>query len=92
MEEVEQIDELKKSTLASYVKKASADQYFRGKNTQYHDTKAQQADGPFAKETKRKHYAKASNAERKATNRDTGIGRAVDRLTKEEAERNLKNK
>ena len=84
-EEVE-LDELNKSTLASYVKKASADQYFRGKNVQYHDTKAQKADGPFAKETKRKHYAKASNAERIAANRDTGIGRAVDRLTKEEVE------
>ena len=91
-EEVEQIDELSPKTLGSYVKKASADQYYRGKNVQYHDTKAQKADGPFAKETKRKHYAKASDAERKAANRDTGIGRAVDRLTRESADVNEASK
>jgi hypothetical protein len=83
MEEVEQLDELSPKTLGSYVKKASADQYYRGKNVQYHDTKAQKADGPFSKETKRKHYAKASDAERIAAKRDTGISRAIRRLTRE---------
>jgi hypothetical protein len=85
-EEVEQIDELSKKTLGSYVKKASADQYFKGQDAQYHDNKAKKAEGPFAKETKKKHYALAARANDKASNRDTGISRAVDRLTKEEVE------
>jgi hypothetical protein len=85
-EEVEQIDELKKSTLASYVKKASTDQYLKGQAVQYHTNKAQTADGVFAKQSKEKHYDAADKALKKASNRDTGIGRAVDRLAKEEVE------
>lgn len=81
-----QLDELSKKTLSSYVKKASADQYFKGQDVQYHDNKARNAEGPFAKETKKKHYALAAKANEKASNRDTGIGRAIDRLTKEEVE------
>lgn len=83
-EEVEQIDELSKKTLGSYIKKASADQYFKGQDAMYHDNKAKNADGPFAKETKKKHYDLAAKANEKASNRDTGIGRAIDRMTKEE--------
>jgi hypothetical protein len=82
----EQIDELKKSTLASYVKKASTDQYLKGQAVQYHTNKAQTADGVFAKQSKEKHYDAADKALKKASNRDTGIGRAVDRLAKEEVE------
>ncbi len=85
----EQIDELKKSTLASYVKKASTDQYLKGQAVQYHTNKAQTADGVFAKQSKEKHYDAADKALKKASNRDTGIGRAVDRLAKEEAEKQL---
>ncbi len=81
-----QIDELKKSTLASYVKKASTDQYLKGQAVQYHTNKAQTADGAFAKQSKEKHYDAADKALKKASNRDTGIGRAVDRLAKEEVE------
>jgi hypothetical protein len=81
-----ELDEISKKTLASYVKKASADQYFKGQDAQYHDNKAKKAEGPFAKETKKKHYALAARANDKASNRDTGIGRAVDRLTREEVE------
>lgn len=87
MEEgVEQIDELSKKTLGSYVKKASTDQYLKGQAVQYHTNKAQTADGVFAKQSKEKHYDAADKALKKASNRDTGIGRAVDRLTKEEVE------
>lgn len=85
-EEAEQIDELKKSTLASYVKKASTDQYLKGQAVQYHTNKAQTADGVFAKQSKEKHYDAADKALKKASNRDTGIGRAADRLAKEEVE------
>ncbi len=85
-EEVEQIDELSKKTLSSYVKKASTDQYLKGQAVQYHTNKAQTADGAFAKQSKEKHYDAADKALKKASNRDTGIGRAVDRLTKEEVE------
>ncbi len=81
-----QIDELKKSTLASYVKKASTDQYLKGQAVQYHTNKAQTADGAFAKQSKEKHYDAADKALKKASNRDTGIGRAVNRLAKEEVE------
>jgi hypothetical protein len=85
-EEVEQLDELSPKTLGSYIKKASADQYFKGQDAQYHDNKAKNAEDPFAKETKKKHYALAARANDKASNRDTGITRAVNRLTKEEVE------
>lgn len=85
-EEVEQIDELSKKTLGSYIKKASTDQYLKGQAVQYHTNKAQTADGAFAKQSKEKHYDAADKALKKASNRDTGIGRAVDRMTKEEVE------
>ena len=87
-EEVEQIDELKRSTLASYVKKASTDQYLKGQAVQYHTNKAQTADGVFAKQSKEKHYDAADKALKKASNRDTGIQRAADKLAKEEVEIN----
>lgn len=85
-EEVEQIDELKKSTLASYVKKASTDQFLKGQAVQYHTNKAQNADGAFAKQSKEKHYDAADKALKKASNRDTGIQRAADRLARESVE------
>jgi len=88
-EEVEQIDELSKKTLSSYVKKASTDQYLKGQSVQYHTNKANTAQGAdigFTKAIRKKHMSAADDALRKASNRDTGIGRAVDRLTKEEVE------
>ena len=85
-EEVAQIDELSKKTLGSYVKKASTDQYLKGQAVQYHTNKANDGPKTFERETRKKHMNAADNALRKASNRDTGIGRAVDRLTKEEVE------
>jgi hypothetical protein len=88
-EEVEQIDELSKKTLGSYVKKAGTDQYLKGQSVQYHTNKANTAQGAdigFTKAIRKKHMNAADDALRKASNRDTGIGRAVDRLTKEEVE------
>jgi hypothetical protein len=83
-EEVAQIDEISKSTLGSYIKKASADQYLKGQAVQHHINKA---NDPFDKDSK-KHMNVADVALRKASNRGTGIARAVDRLAKEEAEIN----
>jgi len=83
-EEVEQIDELNKSTLGSYIKKASTDKYLKGQEIQYHNQKSLGASGAFAKETRKKHADLAGKALDKASNRETGIRRAVDRLTKED--------
>jgi hypothetical protein len=83
-EEVEQIEELKKSTMGSYVKKASKDLH----NTSFdhgEDEHRQygEADGPFgdpdAEETMKKR-------ERDIENRQKGINRAATKLSKEEVE------
>lgn len=86
-EEVQQMDEISKKTLGSYVKKASTDQYLKGQAVQYHTNKANDSKGSaFEKESKKKHMNAADTALRKASNRDTGIGRAINRLTKEQVE------
>ena len=83
-EEVEQIDELKKSTMGSYVKKASKDLH----NTSFdhgEDEHRQygEADGPYgdpdAEETMKKR-------ERDIENRQKGINRAATKLSKEEVD------
>ena len=83
-EEAEQIDELKKSTMGSYVKKASKDLH----NTSFdhgEDEHRQygEPDGPFgdpdAEETMKKR-------ERDIENRQKGINRAATKLSKEEVE------
>lgn len=91
-ESVEQIDELSKKTLGSYVRQASADQYFNGQKAQYHDQKAKDFSGSdfFGKTSKEKHYGLASKANAKASNRDTGIERAVKRLAKEDLDEAFK--
>ena len=77
-EEVKQIDELKKSTLGSYVKKAAksqADHSFdhgEDEHRQYGDPE----------DTEREKDMK--DRERAIANREKGIGRAVKRLTKED--------
>ena len=70
MVEEEQIDELKKSTLASYAKKATDD-------VSYHSF---MAGGMSAKNPERLAQDK------KAIKRQTGVIKAIDRLTKEEVE------
>jgi hypothetical protein len=68
-EEVEQIDELKKSTLGSYVKKASTNQI-----------------GNTAAVLANKNDSETDRARKRMGNRMSGIAKATDRLTKEEAE------
>ena len=70
-EEVEQIDELSKKTLGSYIKKSSDDL-----------THIQRDIGDTA-DTKSREYKKLSKLR---SNRKAGIGLAVNRLTREEAE------
>jgi len=82
-EEVEQIDELKKSTLASYAKKAS------------HDARIKMATGKdferISRTSKKPAYkASAQDWENKyksdARRREAGVNRAIDKLAKEEVE------
>jgi hypothetical protein len=79
-EEVE-LDELKKSTLGSYVRKASVDTYRRGQDTEYH-TAARDATDNYG--AKRRHAELTDKARAKASNRITGIEKATRKLAKEE--------
>jgi hypothetical protein len=71
-EEVESLDELKKSTLASYAKKATDD-------VSYHS---------FSAGTRSATDPERLKDDKKAMNRQAGVNRAVDRLAKEEDESN----
>jgi hypothetical protein len=89
-EDVEQIDEISKATLGSYVKKASGAEQPKNvmspKNVPLTKIAAYQGDsetGHFGKRFNQHTYDKA---ERLRKNRETGIKRAVDKLTKEEVE------
>ena len=73
-EEVEELDELSKTTIGSYVKKAKSSLIG-----------ASQAMGMGSKTTGQKTHDKA---EKKVQKRASGINKAVDRLTKEETEMN----
>jgi hypothetical protein len=89
-EEVEVIDELSKKTMGSYVKKASGAEKPKNvmspKNVPLTNIAAYQGDsetGHFGKRFNQHTYDKA---ERLRKNRETGIKRAVDKITKEEVE------
>jgi hypothetical protein len=83
-EEVEQVDEVSKATLGSYIKKASVDAIKQGKiaHLKKHSLaisrKPEKHDDQKAKEIEK--------INKKAQNRLTGISKATDRLTKEEVE------
>ena len=76
-EEVEQVDELSKRTLSSYVKKASG--RVADKSRHAGDIENRRDISPAAKEVLAKHDRKIGNSLK-------GISRATDRLAKEEAE------
>jgi hypothetical protein len=89
-EDFEQVDEISKATLGSYVKKASGAEQPKNvmspKNVPLTKIAAYQGDsetGHFGKRFNQHTYDKA---ERLRKNRETGIKRAVDKLTKEEVE------
>jgi hypothetical protein len=76
-EEIEQIDELSKKTLGSYVRKAASDIAWRSADAEAHDAMM------GAPGTSRSKLAKER---KKIGQRKRGIGQAVSRLTKEEVE------
>ena len=78
-EEVEQIEELKKSTLGSYVKKAAKDQ--ADDAFEHGEDEHRQYGDPGEDPDRDKDI---EDRERRMANREKGIGRAVKRLTKEE--------
>ena len=82
-EEVEQIDELSKGTLASYAKKATHDSRIQqriAKDFEAQSNKVRRPDMKRAADVLRQHY------QAKAHKREAGVGSAVDRLAKEEVE------
>ena len=82
-EEVEQIDELKKSTLASYVKGATRDVASASRLQRGYETDAARSE--FAPVQRGSEFA-AKKMRKLAGKRSRGIAKAVDRLAKEEVE------
>ena len=80
-EEVEQIDELSKSTLGSYVKKAARDMSASRKIATDFEHREKRSKKPSMKAAASSLSDKFNRYARK---RNTGIGQAVERLTKEE--------
>ena len=78
-EETEQIDELKKSTLGSYIKKAS-DRFDKRSNSSLADKSA------IKLRTSDNEYDRGDAEHHKSVLRSKGIAKAVDRLTKEDTE------
>lgn len=82
-EEVEELDELNKSTLASYAKKATKDSRMNqriAKDFEAQSNKSRKPDMKRAADRLRGHY------QAKAFKREAGVGKAIDRLAKEEVE------
>jgi hypothetical protein len=85
-ESVEQIDELDKSTLGSYIKKSSHDVAAKGAATRQfaNDSEAARKDQNYV--DARKSMQKADKTFAKSWKRREGMAKAVDRLTKEEVQ------
>jgi hypothetical protein len=80
-EEVKQIDELKKSTLGSYIRRASVDAYRRGQDVEMHSSARGRAPSYGAAN---RHGELEDKGRRKANNRIVGIDRATRQLAKED--------
>lgn len=85
-EEVEQVNELDKKTLGSYIKKAGPDAVKQTAQAKRHADAGDMSDKDA---DMYKNYAKSQRAMDKAKNRQKGIGKAVDKLTKESVEPDL---
>lgn len=81
---VEQLQEISKKTLGSYISKASynlgGNMVTRDRQLRKNKKELEDSGGPI--ETFKQQFPKLARAERKADNRQTGIDRAVKRLTK----------
>ena len=84
-EEVEQIDELSKSTLGSYIKKAANSKAEKAYGTGYWD-RADSGNKPEYVSKGRKVTGDSDDHYNSQANRNKGIKRAVTKLTKEDAE------
>jgi hypothetical protein len=82
-EEWDQLDELSKSTLGSYVKKSSRDSRITRKIAADFENKADRARSPGMKDASNEL---SSRYKSKSFKRQAGLEKAVDRLTKEEVE------
>lgn len=82
-EEVEQIDELSKSTLGSYVNKAAKNSKINYKIATDLEHKAEKSRKQSSKDS---FNDIATRFKKKSWKRDDGVAKAVDRLTKEEIE------
>ena len=82
-EEVEELNELSKSTLGSYVKKASTNARINSMISKDFDHKAMTARKPSARDA---YYGLSSKHKQKSWKRSDNVAKAVDRLTKEEVE------
>ena len=86
-ESAEQIDELSKKTLGSYIKKASVNAVNKAKESEKHYAATEHEDDV---DTHNYHVVKSSKAADKASNRLAGIRRATNRLTKEDLDEAFK--
>jgi ATP-dependent protease ClpP protease subunit len=86
MEEVEQVDELKQSTLGSYIKKASHDVATKSAMTRHFATKSGDERAKQNYTQARKDDETSNKLFNKSWKRRQGIAKAVDRLTKKEVE------
>lgn len=80
-ESFENIYELKKSTLGSYVKKATGDAISRSHTSQYNIQKGMSARDKGDEKTAQKHFKKSEKESKKTMDRFHGINRAANKLT-----------
>jgi len=85
-EEFEQLDELSKATLSSYIKKAVPSMKALDDSSDRHHQKGHDTYKAGATKTSDAHFKLADKQHKKALNRAAGINKAADRLTKEEVE------
>jgi len=82
-EETEQLDEISKATLASYIPKAAKDARIHGQIASDFEARGKTARKPGSKES----WSRLSQKyKEKAWKRDDGIAKAVNKLTKEETD------
>ena len=80
-ESFENIYELKKSTLGSYVKKATGDAISRSHTSQYNIQKGMSARDKGQEKIAQKHFKKSEKESKKTMDRFHGINRAANKLT-----------
>jgi hypothetical protein len=85
-EDVEQIDEISKSTLGSYIKAASHDVATKGALTRHHAEKSQRERDKQDYSSAKKSMDSADKTFAAGWKRRMNMAKAVDRLTKEEVE------